>query len=157
MKIYAIEGLGGEIGAWLRKPLREMGFDVTWYPWWWTPKLPQGCILMGHSFGAAKAIRLSKECNPKLLITFDPRLEPADGFKVDCRALNFYRKGFMQGYSVAGSLSLVQTGIGHTQLPRYCLKIYRDEICSALKDVEKISHKVTSDTGEEPDLSERPF
>lgn len=119
MKIIVIEGLMGEVGGWARTPLIRAGLEVTWYPWWWNPTIPDGCILFGHSLGGGKAIRLAKKSNPKLLVTADPRLEPEGGFVAPTgfHTRNFYQTGFMQGFPVKGALNIKVNGLRHTQVP----------------------------------------
>lgn len=125
--IYVIEGLGGEIGAWCRRPLIKAGFTVKWFPWWWSPKIPDGCVLVGHSFGGGKAIRLVNEgkVKPAALITLDPRLEPKGGFKLASelhidRTQNFYQPKGLRGYFVPQMWNeIIKDGTRHTQLPSH--------------------------------------
>ena len=126
-KIYVIEGLTGEIFGYCRKPLIKAGFEVTkWYPWWWPNiKIPDGAIIIGHSLGAGRAIRLVNEgkVKPRLLITIDPRLEPKEGFWLSssARHYNFYQTGLMKGHKVHGVLTdnIEVYHYRHTALPQY--------------------------------------
>ena len=124
--VIVIEGLFGELGGWARRPLKEAGIAYSWFPWWRSPKLPDGCILIGHSLGGGKAIKLvNAGLNPKMLITIDPRLEPKYGFKIAfLRAykvvcFNYYQTGFMRGYHVGAAENHHITGYSHTQMPMY--------------------------------------
>lgn len=123
MKIIVIEGLFGELGGWARRPLKEAGIAYTWYPWWWSKiELPEGCIVLSHSFGAARHI---KELNaqgtePTLSISVDPRTEPREGFSyVGSHHYNFYQTGFMRGYPVSFARNIHVKGYSHTQMPMY--------------------------------------
>ena len=117
-KIYAIEGLGGEVGAWLRTPLRKAGFDVKWFPWWWPNiKIPSDAILIGHSFGAARALKVAAIYLPKKLITIDARLNPSGGFTAPVECVNFYQTKFMVGYPVKGATNILVEGYRHTAMP----------------------------------------
>lgn len=119
-KVMAFEGLFGEIGAWLRTPLREAGIEFEWYPWWRSPEIPDGAILIGHSFGGAKVIKLANLYKPYFVITIDPRLPPDGGFKVKPFLVhNFYQTGFMKGFKVEGAVNFEVGGLRHTQMPRY--------------------------------------
>lgn len=135
--IYVIEGLGGEIGAWCRRPLIKAGFTVKWFPWWWTPKIPDGSILVGHSFGGGKAIRLVNEgkVKPSALITLDPRLEPEGGFGIPRPprgpryAMNFFQEHGLRGYEVMGMVNhKISDGTRHGQLPghKYVMSYLKD-------------------------------
>lgn len=126
--IYVIEGLGGEVGAWCRSPIIKAGFTVKWFPWWWpNPKIPPGSILVGHSFGGGKAIRLVNEgkVNPSALITLDPRLEPQGGFRLKSilhidRTQNFFQPKGLRGYFVSQMWNEeILDGTRHTQLPSH--------------------------------------
>ncbi len=128
-KIYVIEGLTGEIFGYCRKPLIKAGFQISWFPWWWPNiQIPDGAILISHSLGAGRAIRLVNEgkVKPKLLITIDPRLEPKDKFWINqdvllfgTLAMNFYQTGFMRGFHVYGAANYQINFYRHTALPQY--------------------------------------
>jgi hypothetical protein len=133
-KIYAIEGLGGEVGAWLRTPLREAGFEVVWYPWWWSPKIPAGSNVFSHSFGAGKAIKLVQRglLKPRLFVTLDARMEPRGGFKVPkvegMMFYNFFQLRGLQGCSIEGAINQYVPDARHGSLPshRWVINLAKD-------------------------------
>lgn len=121
--VYVIEGLGGEFRAWGRNALKARGYNVIWFPWWWVGNIPDGAIVLGHSFGGGKLYRLlkKKKIKPFGVVFNDARLEPVGGFDISdvkVEAFNIYQKGFMRGYEIKGAENQEIRGTRHTDLPK---------------------------------------
>ncbi len=131
-KIYCIEGLGGELGAWCRKPLIKAGFEVEWHPWWTQKKIPDGSIVVMHSFGIRYINTMIENKNTDMIIiAVDPRMPPIPSLKkriyipmwMPQYAVCFYQTKFMRGYTLDTYGNFAENihveGYRHTALPQY--------------------------------------
>jgi hypothetical protein len=131
-KIYVIEGLTGEIFGYCRKPLIKAGFEVDWHPWWTQKKIPDGSIVVMHSFGIRYINTMFKnKTEAKLILAIDPRMPliPAlfNPIKVPLTLGGdmycFYQTGYMRGYPLKTyadvAINIKVEGYRHTALPQY--------------------------------------
>lgn len=136
--VVAFEGLMGLFGKWVERGLLSKldldKYSIQSYGWMSRgPKsLPPGPVIaVGHSFGGGVVMdwceRYGKPID--LLITLDPRVtghKPYEKPSNVKRAVNFYQKGFMPGYTVEGATNVQVYSYSHTELPS--MKRVYDEI-----------------------------
>lgn len=150
IQIVAYGGLCDSIFKWLGSgllmPLQtKYGNKININYLSWTDGLPEGHIdiFIGHSFGGNTALNMAKQYigNPSLVLTLDPRSMTCDftddSFQYDPQAIscmNYYRKGWMPGYTVNGSMNTeLDSSITHLQVP------YQPEVFTAVcSTIEKL-------------------
>lgn len=128
MRVIAFGGLADSIFRWLGRGLvyqmraKYPEVRFSYYGWGHAGvKTDEPCIVVGHSFGVAPAIRTVAASPKAALLLIDPRMPPwgFGGVKTPrpMIALNFYQTGAMRGYEVDGAQNFRLTGYGHTALP----------------------------------------
>lgn len=120
VRVYCFEGLGSYYFGFLSKALEARGIKVEKYGWTEKPKIEDGSIICGHSYGGFRAIERANQSKPLALFTIDPRkpLSISPDFKVECEAYNYYQTGFVRGYSVDGAkVNQIVKGLSHIRMP----------------------------------------
>jgi hypothetical protein len=130
VKVIYFEGLFGLFGRWLYrgliKDLKKAHPKVKFESrsWLFSRKVIEDLdtVVIGHSFGAAKALKLTKNCYA--LILLDCRNAKGENFRYKPRSdaksfriINFHQTVGLDGYEVDDAYNVTVTGTSHGRLP----------------------------------------